>query len=697
MVFCRPGDMEAMQKRAHSWEHTDAGPGMGVGSPVYSYLITGNEAEAMKYFETGMAGLIKRRDQTLRGYGEPTQHQGWGWGMHIEGPRMDVALAASGLSPDQRRVTRALLAYVQYCAWDPDHFPGRMQGFAWGSANQGSIIMTARALWGRVLGDHPMAKQWAADGAKFAIWDFERFLHPESGAAQDCIGYSTVVICQNLAVLQALQDMVDISPILPRLRALADWRLITMPPPDPRFGIRTQVTLGDTPYFEDTSLGLLGMTLLKTDPELARQCLWGYRACAGQRAGMVDAPLVVDNSLPDQPANLRSKHFPGFGAVLRTGTRAPEETYLCYYHGNFAWGHHHWDQGTLVLYAKGTPLMLDFGSMYQPNIRQACFHNTLTFNHQETDELRPCPGRDHKDCFYTGEPYFAHDKEPFSFLQYSLDAVGEGPTGGLGEVREFATQPHADYARGEQRFSSFTIMPYRYDLPHCYNFGPTSEAKKVQVTPFVWSRQVVLVKDENPLGPNYFFVHDDLTGNEKLEPAFNLWSLTKEVQMEKDRAFLPGQWGVDLDVFIAEPSQARTAVREVAHGNGSIYGGRFSMLHKRPFEERQKLLRILGQPGGGGFAILVYPRKPDEPRPEFTALPNIPGVKVTLPNQVHWVIASRKEVTLQEKGFTFVGTVAVIKQFSDGRGSVSLLAGGRFESGKRVLQSPGPAHLTIHD
>jgi len=234
-------------------------------------------------------------------------------------------------------------------------------------------------------------------------------------------------------------------------------------------------------------------------------------------------------------------------------------------------------------------------------------------------------------------------------------------------------------------------VPYRYDEPACDCPG---EHEYLDLKSFVWSRQVVLVKDQDPLGPNYFFVHDDL-GNETLEPAFNLWSLTTDVEIKGNHAFLPGQWGVDLDVFIAEPAKPRTIVRELAHKNASANSGNFERLHKRKFEERQKLLRVFNQPGGGGFALAVYPREPNEPKPEFAALPDLPGVKVTLPSQTHWIIASRKEVTLKEKEFSFTGTVAVAKRSSDGRMDVSLLAEGRFESGEQVLEARGPAHLEI--
>ena len=253
---------------------------------------------------------------------------------------------------------------------------------------------------------------------------------------------------------------------------------------------------------------------------------------------------------------------------------------------------------------------------------------------------------------------------------------------------------------GEQSQHFFQRAPYRYDKPDCYGWG---QHKPVEVTPFTWSRQVILVKDEDPMGPNYFFVRDDLTGNEKLEPAFNLWSLTKDPVMggkpiagdlTADAALtLAGQWGVDLDVYIAEPAPARIAVRELAHTNASVNSGRFSALHGRPFEERQELVRVYGEPGGGGFAVLVYPRGAGEPSPQFAALPGVPGVKVSLPDQTHWVIASREPVAFNEGRLSFRGTAAVVKQFAGGRVSLTLLAPGRVAFGTLSLEQREPATL----
>ncbi len=294
-------------------------------------------------------------------------------------------------------------------------------------------------------------------------------------------------------------------------------------------------------------------------------------------------------------------------------------------------------------------------------------------------------------CFYTGKRWFDHDVEPFTCLEYAFDETSPDPSGSLGEIKEFASFPAADYARGEQPQRFFHTVPYRYDKPDCHadmNWG-----KPTEVPPFTWSRQVILVKDPDPKGTSYLLVHDDLSGNEKLEPAFNLWSLTTGLIKRGETPgahTLVGEWGVDLDVFLIEPMDRMLKGGSASHRNASVNANRFRELHKRPFEESQWLFRILGKPGDS-FTIAIYPRKPDEPKPEFARLAGVPGVKVRLPKETHWVIASAKPVTYSEGQLSFSGTAAVAKQYADGRASLTLLAPGKLSLGAATLESDKPA------
>jgi hypothetical protein len=694
-LFCEPGDIEALRKRVES----QAEAFRRRYSYLYRYLTEEDQEAARQVLKSELSRLRSMRDGTLEGYGPHTNYLGhmvWGIRMHQIGARIDVALSSEGIEEAERQEARALLSYVQHCAWDKDHFPGRNQGFAWGSANMATNIMTGRAMWADLLAGHPKSEEWARRGVMFPVYDLNRYLHPVSGVAQECPGYTGVNMTRDLVALSAMNNLIGreaLSELIPRLKGLAHWRLTTMPPPDVRFGQRMLLTLGDTPYHGDNVLGLLGTALLPYDRELAQQCLWGYRQSGSKNRPMFR--FAIDNSVPASRPDLRSRRFEGFGSVLRTGTGEENETFLAHYHGDFSWGHYHTDQGELIFHSKGAPLMADFGSQYQPNITQAAFHNTITFNHSEPDEPRECPGRGEPGCFYTGRPWFPHEHEPYSCLQYALGA-GETEQPALGRITAFATLEGADYSRSEQRMQFFERVPYRYDRPRCWKGGTEFEVR--EVPPFTWTRQVVLVRDEDPMGANYFVVHDDLGGNQELEPAFNLWSLTKAVEQNgerlRDRAtvreplHLPGQWGVDLEVFVARPQPARIRLAELGY-RGRRYDRYFKPLHGRKFEERQKLVRVLQKPGGG-FTVAVYPRKPDEPRPQFGGLDGIPGVRVELPQATHWVFLSPANRTFEEGPVRFRGTAGVVKKHDYGRVELHLLAAGEISCGNVRLKKAAP-------
>ncbi|MBS3762179.1 MAG: hypothetical protein KGZ25_02630 [Planctomycetes bacterium] len=688
-LFCKPGDMKTLSRRIES----QAKKFRRRYSNLYTYLTKGDREAARKAFQGNMSRMRRLRDGTLEGYGPHTNylsHMVWGIRMHQIAAQMDVLLASDVIDEKQREEARALLAYIGHCAWDKDHFPGRNQGFAWGAANMATNTLTARGMWGDLLAAHPLADKWAEEGARFPVYNLERYLHPESGVTQECPGYAGVDVTRDLVALQALQNRIDLSPILPRLKGLARWRLTAMPPPDVRFGHRTLLTLGDTPYHGDNILGLLGMVLRPSSSDLAQQCLWAYR-----KSGGVNKPMfrfVIDNSLPGAQPEVESRRFEGFGTIMRSGSMRDDEPFLCHYHGDFSWGHYHTDQGELIFYAKGAPLMMDFGSQYVPNIRQACFHNIVTFNNHEPEEPETCPGRGKPGCFYTGQPWVKHEVEPYTCLQYSMknSRTKEPP---LGRITAFAGLAGADYSRGEQPMGVFERVPYRYDRPKCWKNG--TEFEIVEVPRFRWIRQVVLVKDEkDPMGPNYFVVNDDLRGNKKLEPALNLWSLTKSVEYKGNALkgdvtvngplHLPGQWGVDLDIFVARPESARIHLAELGY-RGRRYDREFRPLHGRKFEERQKLVRVLQEPGGS-FTVAVYPRKPKGPKPVFSRLKGATGVKVEVGGQTHWVILSPRLVSYKEGPLDFRGTAGVVKKHSDGTVKLDLLAPGRLSYGELELR-----------
>jgi hypothetical protein len=108
-------------------------------------------------------------------------------------------------------------------------------------------------------------------------------------------------------------------------------------------------------------------------------------------------------------------------------------------------------------------------------------------------------------------------------------------------------------------------------------------------------------------------------------------------------------------------------------------------------EESQKLARMYGPRGGEGFLAVLYPRKMNEPEPQVESLANGTLVKLTLPDQTHWILLSKEPVTVSDGPVTLTGTAAVLKRWQDGQVEVTLLAEGRAECGPVALESKTPA------
>lgn len=450
-------------------------------------------------------------------------------------------------------------------------------------------------------------------------------------------------------------------------------------PKDVRFGQRIVPTVGDG-YWEKHQNALTVAPVFKdSDPELAANLLW-----AAQAGGINDATVLgIEPKMPD----LKSVTYPGWGAFLRHGSGTAAESYVGIRFGDFTLDHTHNDAGSVNWYARGVPLSLDFATMYTPHTPGAWLHTTLTYDHLEHLAPMKCPGRDHPDCFYTGKSWYPHEFEPHSVLEPIPDRASTEFTEVHGKITSFASQPAADYVRGEVNRRWFERKPYFWRHEGSPSpWGQFSEWNKIELKhPFRWVRQFAFVKDEEPGGPCYLVIADDLTGNQELEPAFNFWCLANEVKEVSPRYLrFTGQHGLDCDMFALEPNTGRIQFGEWGHTQGFLIGN-------PGLEEKQRLARLYGPRGGQGFLAVFYPRKSSEPEPRVESLANGKLVKLILPDQTHWILLSKESATVSDGPVTLAGTAAVAKRWNDGKTEVTLLAEGRAGCGQVTLESKTPA------
>jgi len=603
----------------------------------------------------------------------------------------DVALGVPECTPEQATRMRRYVAAIAYNCLSPDYVPPREAGYAWGTANMMESLRLRGALLNVcLLPNHPQGKTWRSSLAKFLIANTQAKINP-AGATLEIGGYGVMGIefaTIPFVALSRTDTQLDMAPVLKRLRAAAHNRLSYLAPYDVRGGFRAPSTIGDSPYVPEYSLPMLAAALRQADPALTRQLIWGIREGGLKMNGWASAlpGLLID---PDEPADvpkLHSEFFEGSGMIMRNGFPSREETYLHLNAGAFAIGHGHNDRGGFLMYAQGAPLMVDWGSQYVPHMAAAWLHNgMITFNHDET--VRPCPGRGQEGCYYTGggKVWTEHTVEPFTCLEPAVDPQAENMDEGYGKATAFVSLPAADFGVFTRKFSYLSRVPYMLQDVH-QQFMSAGPAEGVWLKePFTWTRRAAFVKSPTLRGPNYLVLRDDLAGDTELTPALNFWCLADRLDVDGQRATYTGQYGVDLEVYVAEPATFAPVTHRAGHTSGRDFGPYYEKTFGKPFKEEQILLRIPQRPGGGYFTALV-PRKAEAAAPTFATVLAGQGLQVTWPDRVDTVILLNQPGKVELEGLSLEGTAFVLTK-ADGNTMATMLAPGTVKQGGRTLLS----------
>ena len=634
-MFIPPGQIEAVRQRVQTWPEAMARLG-SVTAQWSRYLITGDEklGQSLVDAEAGgdynWMGLQRRLQwdvtEWLDGEGD------CGAAMHnLHGQikargnagRYDV-VASVKMTPEQRRKLRALEAFEANKIADPDWIPFGT-GFHLGNPNMPTAAAATLGLCGAALPSHPYAQQWMDRAYRYCRDTVNSFTAP-GGAWNECPHYQMDASMTQILELAVALKNTGYADLFrePKLRDTMAYAAEISTPPDARIAARVLPSFGNTPL-ESTSLwGWMAAETRETDPAFAATQQWMWQE-SGRLLQYSYDELEIDPQGEAKAPRYTSRSFPGFGAVLRSGSPDPRETYFCLRGGYWRSHYEQSDYGNFILYAKGAPLCLDFASQYAPTVNRSYMHNRISFNHQVS--------------------------------------------GDNGSVTAFATGDRADYLR------CTTTTQTLFDLPETPEeeqklyeqrvLLPNSSPPSKQIPAATWDRRVVLLKDPDVMAPNYLVLRDSFSGNTTLPTDWNLWSLASEVKGEGNHAAATAQYGnVVLDAFMLEPAAPQWISGEWAQkfmpGNTA---GLWQALHKGvAFEERQKLLRVKQGPGGGYLAVL-YPRMAGEAPPQVQALEGA-GAKVVTPlgTDLALLLAAAGNVTVE--GTTLEGSAATVRRLN---------------------------------
>jgi hypothetical protein len=556
----------------------------------------------------------------------------------------DALVDTAFVTPEQRTLYRAQLAYLGYLLADPQCW-SMERGFHSGNPNMTLSYTLTLGVIACTLPNHPQAKAWTGYCNRW----MEIWLRDDVGANGEWLpegshyGYVSLAPMLSYAIAA---ERAGLGHFLddPRLKRLIRYFAKTNTPRDAqRKGHRVTGAFGRGTAGD--ALGVFGQAArmyATRDPEFSKamQWLWaenGYPVNVGDmRLGGFEERFL-QRDLPAAAPVWGSELFPQFGAVLRAGFNTPTESYVT------------------ILAAVDSQRNLD---VWTPGIGDIA----QWFGR----------GKELSTCF-TFDTGYAVRHELLSegvrlTHNWGQPADTKGPFGYYTRTTfdTFAALPTADYLRAAYAVTHVDTRDWFPDKVPAFPRQPVATAPQLD-----WTRQLLFLKDADPAGPAYLVLRDTTRGGQPT--AWQFWTLSEKVGTPaqaqatdfladkpgpailparelplSDRYTALGQQGVDVDYFIASPA---TTPRHTLR-----YGG---VWQRKP--EYQDLLH-LQQPGDGAYYLALFPRPHADAAPTFTSLAEGKLIKVAGAFGTDYALLSPTETMAVADGVSLRGTAATIQQ-----------------------------------
>jgi len=585
----------------------------------------------------------------------------------IEFVRFDAAMSVKGATDTEREEMRRLCAFVAQMVYDQDWHP-TLAGWHLGNPNMPPRQEHHLAVAGSALPTHPLAKQWRARGEAEQKRLIDAMTRP-SGAWRECPHYQWEAAMYPMfqaAVPLKLSGGYDLFAD-PKVKKTWDYLVGILMPPDPRFQsngkrLRTQPAFGNGSWEFMPLLGWLAAMTKDTDPAFSQRMMWAWKEQGSPHYSHM-SELIIDPNLPAKQPDLKSANYRGFGCTLRSGFPSDEETWMAFRHGDCIEHYNYGDQGSFMLCAKGSPLVLHFGSQYTPYLQGSWYFNRASVNHRLINDEDPSAqhlGGNPKD-YALGTELWCEDGSN----DYVMHNKG------------FVSFDGADYAHAEQVQQRQGVI----GKDHTIQLPPNTPLLQVDIPDTTWIRRVLFLKDKDPLAPNYFLIRDDFISEQPLAGEWNIWTLADNIETQENRVKVVGKYGVDMDVFMAAPVTPQWSTRQET--NKFIAGPSHQYLIEKPWIEVLTNLRAQQTPGKGFLAVL-YPRKCAEKAPTFEAIADGKGVKVATPRGTDWAFLSHTPIEWKGDGLSFSGTAGAIRKVGDQYEVIFTEPGEAIVNGKKI-------------
>jgi len=501
---------------------------------------------------------------------------------------LDLVLESGAFSDEERKRILRRLAFVAEVSCTDDAWPATGNGIHRGNPNFHPDVISARVLAAVLLEGHPRQERWI-EGVE-EMRKFLRAYHLSSGSSSEAATYQLCVLAYALLMQVGLGRREGIGLVDdPVVKKSFAYLAAIQTPIDPRCGFRMLPTIGHvTAYGWSQSLqayfAWVARLTAESDPDFSRRMMAAWKRGGSFVFSLHDfsqdliwsQPLcLLDRELPSEAdAHFpESREYEGLGAVMRTKHDDASEGYLLFKMGEST-GHYDNDEGSLIWYAFGQPLLTDFGCQYNPN-----FH--------------------------------AH---PWLHNRISVDHAADGPPRG-GQLVSRCFAEGLDFACGEVRISRLYRETEWPERERDFDFRQVmGEMREVEEQ--VWRRHVIYVHAMETV-----ILLDQIDGN--LPTDWSLQVLADSVRAMDGRALFRGQFGVDLQVTMLQPDDPGLEISAYSHlgfdeprlpmdwWRGAVWTAP-SGVELGPMGERAMTLRGHAGPGASYMAILTAFRTGEE-------------------------------------------------------------------------------------
>jgi hypothetical protein len=533
------------------------------------------------------------------------------------------------LHPDHPESVRDFYTY------GGEHKPDRL---VWTNSlpNFQSDPMCALAHLSTLIPEHPDAKEWQ----RFALDDLERQLDAycsSSGAWEESINYALYTLSYFVITFRALRNRTGINYFEDeRMRRFAGWLTRFFGPLDKRFNAYTFPGIGNARVPQNEGHILLAYAgELKDDDPLRADLIACYQKMEPDITPIEHTPLLLAMSpIPDREYSLRplqSEHMDELGVALRHDHPSPTESYLFQKIG-FWKDHYENDETSFNWYAKGTPLVMDYGT-YTPDVGSAAAHNLVEI-----------PDMDSLQRGYLADSFFS---EALDYTRCEVPVNLKLLHGRLRTFEEIDGPPESP--------------PYFY----IGDENPTG--------PKVWKTRMLLF-----IKPDYIVLFDRVLG--PVPHRFNLHVTADDLMRENNFIHAQGRFDLDLLCYVQHPGEFEWQSGELIPSPEHFGAGKDN-------PHRQQYFRLYNT-DGDVYRTLLFAKE----RERAVSIEKIgaSGMKVTTPEYCDYVFVSDEVVKEKEDGIEFTGRAGWIRREASGTLRAVLIDGDGIAAFGTAFNGRGP-------